>query len=541
MKTDILIIGSGVVGAAISQKLLEKNPKASILMLEAGTKVEMRDFSQYQNYVITGDRPYDNKQDESYPQHDKPGENTTNNHDLQLRGSRLLMYGGSTVHWGGWSFRLKPEDFNLKSNTKQGIDWPIEYRDLEPYYTEAEHYIGVAGNGEVNEGIPRNSPYPYAAYPYTLEDQPLRKAFDELDIGHNSMPIARHGVSDSESPHAPCQTTGTCKYCPFGARYVAANYLDDMIRFNDYPNFIIRKGAFVQEILVDPKDKSKIIGASFKDQTTQEVHTVEANKVIVAAGAIESAKLLLRSISQNWENGIGNDTKLVGKNLITHPYFIYQAEIDANPELLQPEMNFPTMVSRHFDSPEEQAKGKFILISPPGVPDPINKEHKATSIAQLMQIGKTREEIDKQISGNAFVQVHGIIEVFSEEENGVENYNKINHLGLIETSVKYTKPDTFDKRIKEVEDEIEKIFDKMGAKNMTNVMISWRADHAACLTRMANDKTEGVVDKNLKVFDTKNLYVCSNASFSSLGAVNPTLTLSALALRLGDHLNNSES
>ena len=539
MKTDILIIGSGVVGAAISQKLLEKNPNASILMLEAGTKVEMRDFSQYQDYVISGSRPYNNKQDSSYPQHDKPGENITNNYDLQLRGARLLMYGGSTVHWGGWSFRLKPEDFNLKSNTKHGIDWPIKYKDLEPYYTQAEHYIGVAGNGEVDEGIPRHSPYPYAAYPYTLEDQPLKKAFDELNIGHNSMPIARHGVSDTNSSHAPCQTTGTCKYCPFGARYVAANYLDDMVRFNDYPNFIIRKGAFVQEILVDPRDKSKIIGVRFKDQTTHEIHKVEANRVIVAAGAIESAKLLLRSTSDNWANGIGNDHKLVGKNLITHPYFIYQAEIESNPDLLQPEMNFPTMVSRHFDSPEEQAKGKFILVSPPGVPDPINDENEATSIAQLMQIGTTREEIDKQISGNAFVQIHGIIEVFSEEENCIENYNKINHLGLIETSVKYTKPDTFDDRIKEVEEKIEKVFNKMGAKNMTKVMMSWRADHAACLTRMADDKTIGVVDKDLKVFETKNLYVCSNASFSSLGAVNPTLTLSALALRLGDHLNNS--
>ncbi|MGH1334672.1 MAG: ferritin-like domain-containing protein [Aureispira sp.] len=541
MKIDTLIIGSGVAGAAVAQKLLDKNPNASILMLEAGSKVPMRDFAQYQNYMLTGYAPYqsksNDKQDYNYPQRDNPGENKTNNSDLKLRGARLMMYGGSTVHWGGWSFRLKPEDFNLYTKTGQGIDWPIDYQDLEAYYTMAEHYIGVAGNGEVKEGIPRNAPYPYPPYPYTLEDEPLREAFDSLTIGHNNMPIARHGIGDSESTHPPCQTTGTCKYCPFGARYVAANYLDDMKRYNDYPNFEIRKGAFVQQLLVDPHQKSKIVGVEYKDQQTHKIEKINAEQVILAAGAIESAKLLLRSKSASWPNGIGNDNDLVGRNLITHPYFIYQAKIPSNPDRLQSEMNFPTMVSRHFDSPEEQEKGKFILVSPPGSPDPINSQDKATSIAALMQLGKTRAEIDREVSSNAFVQIHGIIEVFSERSNTIRNYDKTNHLGLIETDVFYKKPTTFDKRIKFVEETVKKLFDKMGATDMTQVMMSWRADHAACLTRMSNSPTTGVVDKNLKVFGVDNLYVCSNASFSSLGAVNPTLTLTALALRLGDHLN----
>lgn len=538
MNIDTLIIGSGVAGAAIAQKLLHKNPNASILMLEAGTKVEMRNFAQYQNLLITGNRPYDSKQDLDYPQRDEKGENTTNNYDLQLRGSRLLMYGGSTVHWGGWSFRLKPEDFKLQSNTGKGIDWPIAYNELIPYYCQAEHYIGVAGNAETNEGIPRDGKaYPYPAYPYTLEDQLLKDAFDSLHINYNAMPIARHGINDSESTHAPCQTTGTCKYCPFGARYVAANYLDDMQHYNDYPNFNIRQGAFVQELLVGPADRETITGVKYKDQFTGEEVTLSANRVILAAGAIESAKLLLRSTSSNWTSGIGNDHDLVGRNLITHPYFIYQAEIDKNDQRLQAEMNFPTMVSRHFDSVEEQSKGKFILVSPPGMPEPMNKEDKGETVADMMKQGYSRDYIDKEVSGKAFVQIHGIIEVFSEWENRIENLDKINHLGLIETAVSYTKSDEFDDRIKEVEGVLEGIFKEMGAKNMTPIMMSWRADHAACLTRMSDSPKTGVVDKDLKVFGTKNLYVCSNASFSSLGAVNPTLTLTALALKLGDHLN----
>jgi choline dehydrogenase-like flavoprotein len=114
MKIETIIIGSGVAGAALVSRLLKKNPNASIVMLEAGSKVEMKNFAQYQNYVVTGQTPYSFCQDLNYPDRDKPGENISTDNNLSLRGARLLMYGGSTVHWGGWSFRLKPEDFRLK-------------------------------------------------------------------------------------------------------------------------------------------------------------------------------------------------------------------------------------------------------------------------------------------------------------------------------------------------------------------------------------------------------------------------------------------
>jgi choline dehydrogenase-like flavoprotein len=77
----------------------------------------------------------------------------------------------------------------------------------------------------------------------------------------------------------------------------------------------------------------------------------------------------------------------------------------------------------------------------------------------------------------------------------------------------------------------------MGAKLTGAPTISWRADHAACTCRMSDDPRQGVTDRNLRVHGVDNLYVCSNAVFPNIGSVNPTLTLTALALRLGEHLN----
>lgn len=546
-KVETLIIGSGIAGAAIASKILEDNPRASILMLEAGPKVPMKDFALFQNYLITGQLPYTFCEDYAYPErHDESiGENSNiGGTVMPLQGGRLMTYGGSTVHWGGWSFRLKPEDFKLKTNTgkENAIDWPINYEELEPYYCESECYIGVSGDSN-DKVVPRSEDFPYRQFPYTLEDGIVIKSMEKLGINYSHLPIARHGISDTESSHAPCKTTGTCKYCPFGARYVAGNYLDDMKEMGNYPNFIIKHGAVVDEILMSSKKKAK--GVRYHLVNTTESIEVEAEKVIVAAGSVESAKLLLRS-KTHWKNGIGNDNDLVGRNLITHPYFIFQADIPNNPEKLQPEMNFPTLVSRHFDSEAEQDKGKFIILNSPSSP--------LVKIGQAMQNGVSREGIDNSFDLPTAVQLHGIIEVFSERNNRVYNMeNKINHLGLMETVVDYTEDPGFKDRMKEVKAIIDDIFKNMGAvkQKVTDhvngkavereeysklIMLSWRADHAACLTRMAENDKDGVVDKNLKVFGVENLYVCSNSSFSSLGAINPTLTLGALSLRLGKHL-----
>ncbi|WP_440905358.1 GMC oxidoreductase [Catenovulum sp. SX2] len=538
--TDVLIVGSGVAAAAIAQKVLEKDPHKKITILEAGSKVKMRDFATHQNYLVTGNLPYEFCQDKAYPTKDSAGENESLGSTLlPMQGSRLMMYGGSTVHWGGWSFRLKPEDFKLKSNIEKHInklsgnydlvDWPFDYDELEPYYCEAEHYIGVSGDSH-DPSVPRSKAYPYPAFPYTAEDKPALDALKVLNLQYSHMPIARHGMSASDSIHPPCQTTGTCKYCPFGARYVAANYIDDMMQYKDYPNLEVKTGIVVESLIMSGKNKVK--GVRFHNKNISETESFElhAHTVILAAGAIESSKLLLRSIDAHWPNGVGNDHDLVGRNLITHPYMMFEADLPENPDGLMPEMDFPTLVSRHFDSEAQQLMGKYIIVNP--------SSSIGTRLAKEMQSGKPFSVIKDEITGKSKIQLHVLIEIFSQYNNRLYNASKRNHIGLIETAIDFEQGPDFNPRIKQIQADIEQIFAAMGASNTRLKTISWRADHAACTTRMAESANKGVVDKNLKVFDVDNLYVCSNGSFATLGAVNPTLTLTSLAIRLATHLNN---
>lgn len=542
MRSEIIVIGSGVAATALISKILSERPQTSITVFEAGGKIKMKDFALYQSYLATNKLPFDSQNiydscyDLPYSDRDVPGENTCNGDTkIPMNGSRAFLYGGSTVHWGGWSFRLKEEDFKLKTNLlKKGleaddiIDWPIDYNDLESFYQEAEYFIGVSGDS-ADTTTQRSGKYPFPEFPYTLEDGLFIDAFNKFPtpITYGHLPIARYGDTHANSSNGPCHTTGLCKYCPFGARFVAANNLDDLVRSAEYPNLTVINNAIVEEILMDSKEHAT--GVRYLNKETNKFEEYTGNQIIVASGAVEAPKLLQRSALHLWENGIGNDHDLVGRYLITHPYFFYMAKLKDNMQMLQPEMGFPTLVSRYFDSPEEQEKGKFILINPPSSPK--------ANLARLMQGGKTRDEIIASIQKNVTVQLQGLVEVFSDRGNRVLNSEKTNRFGLKETKIEFNRGKTFDARIKEIEGIVNQIFEKMGATNVgTESPISWRADHAACTTRMSNTSEEGVVDKNLKVHGTSNIYICSNSSFSSLGAVNPTLTLSALSLRLGKHL-----
>ncbi len=546
---DIVVIGSGVAGTAVVTKLLMANPKASIIMLEAGGKLKMRDFGHFQNFMITGKLPqdsreiYDSTYDMTYMDRDRPGENVCEGDTtVPLYGSRMFAYGGSTGHWGGWSFRMKPEDFRLRSSLPDSviqryphlIDWPIQYEDLEPYYGEAEHYIGVSGNSE-DQTVPRSSRYPYPEFPYTLEDGEVIKALNAMEkpIAFSHLPIARHGFSEKLShSHAPCQTTGLCKYCPFGARFVAANYLDDLKEHGDYPGFEIRQNAIVEKLLLG--SATRVSGVEYLDGPRGKTKTILAGTVVIASGAIEGPKLMMVSKSEHyWRNGIGNDNDLVGRFLVTHPYYFFQAEVPSNLAMLQPQMGFPTLVSRHFDSIEEQARGKFIIVHPSSSPK--------VDISREMRAGRTSEEVMKKVTDKVRMQLQGIVEVFSRKENRVElpkNLDDRNRFGVRQSKITHNRPSDFDNRMLQIKDTLGEIFKKMGAGDIREEnKVSWRADHAGCTTRMSESPADGVVDRDLKVHGVDNLYVCSNSSFSSLGAVNPTLTLTALSLRLGKHLS----
>ncbi len=520
-----LIVGSGVAASTIAQRLLATRGHP-VTMLEAGPRIAMRSRRAWLDHVTTGQDPYRQGKDVNHDV-DNEGEG-----ELRLPGSRLWARGGSTLHWGGWCPRLLPEDFALRSSTGHGVDWPISYDDLEPYYCYAEAHLDVAGDSD-DAVPPRSRPYPQPRVEHTMVDRVAMAALDQLGYAYGHMPIARRLRSLGRPT---CVTTGTCHYCPVGAKFSGDQVLDEL---ESHPAFTLLTGAAV--IRLRMRTRARAAGVEYLDTRTGRRQQLDAERIIVCAGAVETPKLLLASTTTDWPHGIGNDHGHVGLHLNTHMRLRAFGWAPHNPRRLAQELDFPTLCSRHFDCPREQARGK-LLITIKGPP---------VDLGRRMAAGVAPHLVDAATTGQSGFLVQGLLEAVPAADG--------NRVSLAPGTSRFSTPRTrlhfgWSRRSREAAERhvghLEQVLRhagyqpnerRLGDRTAGRYAYAARGDHAISTCRMSHSPDAGVVDSSLRVHGTDNIFVCSNAVFPSGGAANPTLTLTALALRLADHLAPDES
>lgn len=514
---EYILVGCGVAAATVAKTLLEHNRSASILMLEAGPEVEARNRRHWWDYVVLDRKPY------AYT-YDQPGEyQSIGNINWDFRENRVLAFGGSTMHWGGWSLRFKPEDFELYSRTGEGADWLFGYNDLEPYYCRAEEYLSVCGAAEEDWGTPsvpmtRSKPFPLPPFWWTAADSEMIKGFEENGIKPGKMPVARY---------RKCLTTGTCKYCPFGSRFNAQSILDDLWHDARHTGLKIQCHAPAVKVLADTKRHIK--GVRYLDTRSGDIKEVLGGTTIICAGAYESPKLLMMSWDwRHWRHGIGNDYDLLGRHIISHSMLKVRGQNRRNDEQWFQELDFPTLMSRTYDTPEYQKDGKIFLFKNRALPN--------VDLAALMIQGKPRHEIEEIVRGPRQQELQAFMEEKGRFHNRLTMTSGTNRFGLPRMKIDFnrTEKDRQDgqNRLKLME----KVITSMGYTIVKSTVDDPGGHHTTGTCRMGATPKEGVTDADLKVHETDNLYICSNAVFPTGSAVNPTLTLTALAFRLGDHL-----
>ena len=514
-ETRILIVGSGVAGGLLAERLLERK-LGPVTMLEAGPDVKMRDRRVWLDQVMAHRLPYDHLGDleKDFEAQGVQGWN--------IQGGRLFARGGSTLHWGGWCPRMKPEDFELNSRIGEGgLDWPFGYEDLEPYYARAEHYLQVAGDSS-DRDPPRKEPYPMEAPPFTNIDGKVIAAFEKLGISYGHIPLARNARAINGMP--ACMTTGTCGYCPIGGRFTGDQPLD---RAANHDTFNLLLGAPVTQILMD--GKKRVCGVRYLELATGKTRRMEAETVILCAGALETPKLLLASASRHWPDGIGNAFDQVGRYLIANPYFYARGSKPQNPERLQEEVYFATIGSRHWDTPAYQRQGKFFL----------NKaESPDLKPAGLMSEGMSHEEMTTAAIGYQVLELQGTMQTFAHARNRVTLAGGTTRFGLprtmIDTPIEAISNDRKEGNLQRMC----LILETMGYQPLPGGegqgVYPQRGDHAMGTCRMSQSPETGVVDASLKVHGIDNLFIFSNAVFPSGTPANPTLTLAALGFRFSD-------
>jgi choline dehydrogenase-like flavoprotein len=332
---DAIVVGSGMSGGWVAKELCEKGLK--VLVLERGHNIDpakdytdMLDPWDRKNF----DRIAEDELKEHYPvqgdvyalhestkqfwvrDSDHPYESADGKPFRWLRGFHL---GGRSIMWGRLSYRFSPMDFEANAKDGHGVDWPIRYDDLAPWYDYVETFAGISGTKENLPQLPDGKFLP----PFELNAmEKFIKAKVEAEYpGRRLIPGRVANLRRATEEHtalgrAQCQARNHCyNGCSFGAYFSALSAT--LPAAERTGNLTIVTDAIVQSVDYDPKTK-RVTGVKVVNRETKVGKTYAARMVFLNASTVGTALILLQSKSEAFPNGLANSSDQVGRNMMDH-------------------------------------------------------------------------------------------------------------------------------------------------------------------------------------------------------------------------------
>lgn len=327
---DAIVVGSGISGGWAAKELCEKGLKT--LVLERGRNVE-----HIKDYTTANWAPWD------YPHHGKHTLEMQENHPIQsrcyafdeatqhfwvndkenpyneikpfnwLRGNHV---GGRSLMWGRQVYRWSDIDFGANAKDGHGVDWPIRYKDIEPWYSYVEKYIGISGTAENLPQLP-DGEFLKAMEMNCLEKHVAARIKEKYKDRIMTIGRCAH-VTEAHNGRGPCQYRDQCaRGCPFTG-YFSSNGVT-LPAAAKTGNMTLRPHSIVLELLYDEATK-KAKGVCIMDAETKEVTEYFAKIIFVNASTLGTTAILLNSVSNRFPNGFGNDSDQVGRNLMDHHF-----------------------------------------------------------------------------------------------------------------------------------------------------------------------------------------------------------------------------
>lgn len=519
-RVDVCVVGSGPAGALVAHSLAERGHE--VVVLEAGPRFSPDDrLERMERDIRPGHNPLS--------VWEMGGERDAYTSDGEmfypLNRARVKGVGGSTNHWQGMVMRLHESDFEMESRHGLAKNWPISYDDLRPYYADAETALGVSGASDNPFEPPREEPHPIPAFPPSYSDSIFAEACEELGIATHSVPNARN--SEPYDGRSGCVGYGTCKpVCPSGAKYSA----DVHVRKAEELGVRVIDRAPVQRLEHDSEGDN--IEAAVYATPSGETHRQEAREFVLACGGVETPRLLLLSKSDAFPDGLANSSGLVGRYFMDHLFAGMGGTLDRPTR--QNHVGFITTESHQFNEHDESSPGSIKLeflnyAGPSPVEMALDADHWGDDLLGTLQRAY-----------GTHLGVGALVEQLPREENRVDlDPSRTDDYGNPVPKVTWSLGDHERATIRQANEIQRSILDELG------VDVGWTvgpentgpAFHHMGTTRMGTDPESSVVDPELCTHDLGNLTVASSSVFVTGGAMNPTLTIAALALKAGDHIH----
>ena len=489
---DVVIIGSGVGGGCIAHVLAPTGGR--IVILERGRWMPREDRN-WDPEAVYADAAY------------KSDERWTDGSGRSFRPGQFYYVGGHTKVFGATMFRFRREDFCAMEHA-DGLSpaWPIDYDTLEPYYARAERLFGVHGEaGADPTEPPRSGPYPHPP----LRHNPVIAEVAERLRAQGMSPFP---IPSSVQDHAggACVRCNTCDGfpCRLGAKGDAETCLIDPVL--QHGNVALRTEALVVRLLADASGR-RIEAAELADGTQ-----VRGDLFVLAAGAVNSAAILLRSVHAKHPSGLANSSGMVGRHYMNHNCTAVMAirPLRANREPFQKTL----------------ALNDFYLGDGDGSP-PLGNLQLLGKIMEPMLRGEIRS-VPRPV--RAWLAAHSVDwYAMSEDLPHPESRVRVRGDGAVVLDWRRSNLAAH----KALVAKARRMLRAAGFPIvLTRAFSKDTPSHQCGTVRFGHDPADAPLDPFCKAFDHENLYVVDASFFPSSAAVNPALTVAAQALRAGEHI-----
>ena len=551
---DAIVVGTGISGGWAAKELCENGLKT--LVLERGPMVKhIEDYPTA--HMDPWDFPNGNIPTQAVIER-KPKQNRTGyvtrpatehffvddikhpyNEDRRFDWIRGYHVGGRSIMWGRQSYRLSDIDF--EANKKEGIavDWPIRYKDIEPWYDKVEEFIGVSGE---NLGL-KQLPDQKLLKPMNLNcvEEHLKQQLSEKFEDGRLLTIGRTAhITEGTKPgmgRSTCQYRNRCsRGCPFGA-YFSSNS-STLPTAEKTGNMTLRPNSIVSEVIYDEITK-KATGVKVIDAETKETHIFNAKIIFLCASAMASASILLQSKSKRFPNGLGNDSGELGCNIMDHHFHVGA-----------------TAVADGFEDKINKGRRANGLYIPRFRNIGGNTEVKEFKRGYGYQGGATRSDISEMVAelkygpelkqailkpGEWSINLLGFGETLPDSKNRMYlNYDKLDEWGLPTITFDADFGENEMAMRKDMQEQAVKMLQAAGFKNVEGYdnpkgRGMGLGIHEMGTARMGKDPKTSVLNQYNQIHACTNVYVTDGAFMTSAGCQNPSLTYMAFTARAANH------
>ena len=547
---DAIVVGSGITGGWAAKELTEAGLRT--LVLEAGRSIDPE--RDYVEHVPPWDVPYRGLKDRSHLLARQPiqrlagacdewaskffVDDLDNPYSVHEQGDefryiRGRQVGGRSIMWGRQSYRWSDLDFEANARDGFGIDWPIRYRDLAPWYDHVERFAGIAGRREGLAQLPDGEFQPAIAM--NCMEERIREKLDVAFGGARKLTSARAAVlTRAMNGRRACHHCGPCRRGCATRSYFSS--LNATLPAAEATGLLtVRPHSVVDQLIYD-QQRDRLAGVHVIDGQTMRDETFYGRVVFLCASTLESARILLNSRSSRFSEGLANSSGQVGRNLMDHTFQVGAAgTLDG--------MTDKTVFGRR---PNSCYLPRFVNLDGEGKDYLRGFGYQCgASRGENWRGGWSRPGFGAEFKhslrglGPWRMRFAGFGECLPRSENAVDLDPELkDKWGIPALRIKMTFSENEMLIREDIKARAVEMLEAIGAKNVRpfdNGAYPGFAIHEMGTVRMGRDPKTSVLNGFNQAWDVPNLFVTDGSCMASSACQNPSLTYMALTARAANH------